>query len=151
MKRFMALAMTAAAAPASAHGGHEHAAGLVRLRARASGGRRALDRGAWLYAAGWLTLAGALVTPLHEAGERSFTMHMIEHELLMLVALSTSPWYRAYAEMGLTPEGLTPAQDQQLAGLIMWVPGGLFHLAVALVFLTRWLSGKEPRNALAVD
>ena len=31
-----------------------------------------------------LTLA--LVSPLHEAGERSFTMHMIEHELIMLVA-----------------------------------------------------------------
>ena len=28
----------------------------------------------------------ALVSPLHEAGERSFTMHMIEHELIMLVA-----------------------------------------------------------------
>ena len=31
-----------------------------------------------------LTLS--LVSPLHEAGERSFTMHMIEHELIMLVA-----------------------------------------------------------------
>ena len=28
----------------------------------------------------------ALVSPLHEAGESSFTMHMIEHELIMLVA-----------------------------------------------------------------
>ena len=31
-----------------------------------------------------LTLS--LTSPLHEAGERSFTMHMIEHELIMLVA-----------------------------------------------------------------
>ena len=31
-----------------------------------------------------LTLS--LVSPLHEAGEQSFTMHMIEHELIMLVA-----------------------------------------------------------------
>ena len=28
----------------------------------------------------------ALVSPLHEGGERSFTLHMIEHELIMLVA-----------------------------------------------------------------
>ena len=28
----------------------------------------------------------ALVSPLHEAGERSFALHMTEHELIMLVA-----------------------------------------------------------------
>jgi putative membrane protein len=40
----------------------------------------------------------------------------------------------------MTPFGLTPAEDQQLAGLIMWVPGGLFHLAAALVLLARALA-----------
>ena len=35
---------------------------------------------------GWTVLTLSLVSPLHEAGERSFTMHMIEHELIMLVA-----------------------------------------------------------------
>src|SRR4051794_10196847 len=39
-----------------------------------------------LFLAGWLVLALSLTSPLHEAGERSFTMHMIEHELIMLVA-----------------------------------------------------------------
>jgi hypothetical protein len=33
----------------------------------------------------------------------------------------------------------------------MWIPGGLFHLAAALVFLARWLSRKERRDALAAD
>jgi cytochrome c oxidase assembly factor CtaG len=37
--------------------------------------------------------------------------------------------------MGMMPFGLTPAEDQQLAGLIMWVPGGLVHAAAALVLL----------------
>ena len=31
-------------------------------------------------------------------------------------------------------------EDQELAGVIMWVPGGLFHLAAALVFLARALT-----------
>jgi cytochrome c oxidase assembly factor CtaG len=56
-----------------------------------------------------------------------------------LMALSSSPWYSAYAQMGMTPFGLTPTQDQQLAGLLMWVPGGLVHLAAALMLLARWL------------
>ena len=42
--------------------------------------------GAGLFLAGWAVLTLALVSPLHEAGEHSFTMHMIEHELIMLVA-----------------------------------------------------------------
>lgn len=284
MKR-IAAAVFLFAAPAAAHDGSPHgpdwtfdpaitlplllsalvyAVGFVRLRGRSTGGRDLIGRQAWLYAAGWLTLAGAVVSPLHEAGETSFTMHMIEHEIIMLVAtlllvaarpgpvllwglppgvrgiaaaaarwriwrrasepitatavqalviwvwhlpplfdlavrhdgwhiaqhlsfvlsallfwwammhgrnvalaaiclfvtsmvggalgalmsLSASPWYDAYAELGMTPIGLSPAEDQQLAGLLMWVPGGLFHLTAALWFLARWLSRKEaPRAA----
>ncbi|WP_245428119.1 cytochrome c oxidase assembly protein [Bradyrhizobium sp. MOS003] len=36
-------------------------------------------------AVGWLTLAGALVSPLHWLGERVLSFHMIEHEILMAV------------------------------------------------------------------
>ena len=76
---------------------------------------------------------------------------MIGGALGALMALSTSPWYAAYAAMGMTPFGLSPAEDQQLAGLIMWIPGGLFHLGAALWFLGRWLSGKGGRNAYAAE
>jgi cytochrome c oxidase assembly factor CtaG len=36
--------------------------------------------------------------------------------------------------------GLTPLQDQQLAGLFMWVPGGALYLAAGLWLIGRWLS-----------
>lgn len=274
--------------PAAAHDGHEHAGwtlspsvllplalaallyaiGLARLWRRAARGRAQLRRGAILYALGWLSLTGALVSPLHEAGERSFTPHMIEHEIIMLVSallfvaarpgvpllwampdgvrqrlagagrwtlwrvladpfvatalqsalivawhapslfdralrnegwhiaqhisflvaallfwramlyarpgrggafvaaaclfvtsmiggglgalmsFAHSPWYEAYASLGMTPSGLTPEQDQQLAGLVMWVPGGLYHLAAALWFLGRAV-GESGENAVA--
>ena len=234
--------------------------GFIHLRARP-----ALRRPAGIFLAGWLVLALSLVSPLHEAGERSFTLHMIEHELIMLVAalllplsrpvgvmlwafprswrgglgtavratgtlaspglatalqaialwawhapplfnralghpgwhvaqhvsflvtgllfwwamlrtpergvaalclfvtsvvggalgalmaLSASPWYAGYAVMGMTPFGLAPVEDQQLAGLIMWVPGGLVHAGAAIVLLHRYLvarSGPE-RSAIA--
>jgi putative membrane protein len=226
-----------------------YAIGFVRLRARLG-----LWRNAALFFAGWAVLALSLVSPLHEAGERSFTLHMTEHELIMLVAalllpmsrplgvmlwalprnarkalapaghrlsglrnpmsatalqalvlwawhapplfnralghpvwhvaqhlsfliaallfwwailrtpdrglaalclfvtsvvggalgalmaLSASPWYSGYAAMGMMPLGLTPAEDQALAGLIMWVPGGLVHAGAALLLLSRYLS-----------
>jgi cytochrome c oxidase assembly factor CtaG len=283
----LAAAAALAATPALAHEGHRHGigwtlspevilplllalglyvAGLVRLRRRARGGRPRLTAEALRYLAGWLILAGALASPLHEAGEVSFTFHMIEHELIMLpaalllvaarpgpvlmwafpasarsglgpairlplwrwlgspfvatalqaaaivlwhmpvlfdaalrsegwhiaqhlsflvtalafwwamlarrddaggnlvsaiclfvtsmigggvgalMALDASPWYSTYAELGMTPFGLTPAADQQLAGVIMWVPGGLFHLVVAMVFLARALTVSPRRS-----
>ncbi|MFD1959994.1 cytochrome c oxidase assembly protein [Novosphingobium panipatense] len=40
-----------------------------------------------------------------------------------LMAFATSPWYEGYERLGLAPFGMTPAEDQQLAGLLMWVPG----------------------------
>ena len=224
---------------------------------------------AW-FIAGWLVLAAALVTPLHEAGERSFAAHMLEHELLMLVAapllvlsrpigialwafpqggrralagvghgiggiwrvltapvtatllqaaalwlwhaprlfdlaladpdwhvvqhlcflgsallfwwsvlhgrdrrlgvrvgclfftaivsgalgalmaFSSSPWYAGYAASGLDAIGLAPAEDQQLAGLLMWIPGGLVHAIAGLALVARRL-GMGGERAHAFD
>jgi cytochrome c oxidase assembly factor CtaG len=244
--------------------------GWWRLRARSSRGAAELQRRATLFLAGWVILATALVSPLHQGGERSFAIHMTEHELLMLVAapllvlsrplavmlwawpanvrqaigrltanhaisacwrgvtapiaatllqaaalwlwhmpglfdlalaragwhaaqhlsfivsallfwtamlrrhaaassggravavlclfatsivsgalgalmaLSTSPWYLGYAHLGMAPFGLTPAEDQQIAGLIMWVPGGLVHAFAALILMRSLLRSQQP-------
>lgn len=289
----------AASASASAHVGHDHhaapgwtfdpwitgplllaaltfALGWRRLADRSSGGRARLHQRALLFAGGWLVMVGALVSPLHEAGERSFAAHMIEHEVLMLLAapllvmaeplsamlwafpraarraigraasarpvvavfawctgavvatvvqaavlwlwhmpvlfdlalaregwhaaqhlcfivsallfwtamlgrrgagasalgergrvafcllvtsfvtgalgalmaFSVSPWYAGYARLGLAPLGLTPAEDQQIAGLIMWVPGGLVHLIVALGLARTLLTPRRMLDAV---
>jgi putative membrane protein len=244
--------------------------GWMRLRRRSGGGRTSVDRKAALFAAGWLFLVVAAVSPLHEAGGRSFAAHMLEHELLMLaaapllvlswpiatmlwafpatarqwfagvgrspvlqgpwrllsdpwvatalqaaalwlwhlpslfqlallhegwhaaqhlsflvsalffwtamlngrrgrrgvgqaglclfltsavsgalgafMAFAQSPWYPRYAELGMTPWGLTPAEDQQLAGLLMWIPGGVVHAVAALLLIAGALklSASEP-------
>jgi cytochrome c oxidase assembly factor CtaG len=292
MKRLAASLLLVLPTVASAHGGGEegwspepavvvpllllaglYVLGFARLWSRSGQGRDDLRRGAALFAAGWLVLAGAVASPLHAAGERSFTMHMIEHELIMLpaalllvlarpgpvllwafpatargafasvarsgkglwtvastpvaatilqgaalwlwhmpplfdralggegwhiaqhmsflltallfwwamahgragrqgyglvamclfvttliggalgalMAFSASPWYSGYAAMGMTPAGLSPAEDQQLAGLIMWIPGGVFHAAAALFFLYQWLRASEVGHAVAAE
>ncbi|VWX49417.1 cytochrome c oxidase assembly protein [Novosphingobium sp. 9U] len=237
-----------------------YAIGWRRLRQRSHGGAERLAHRARLFGSGWLVLTGALVSPLHEAGERSFAAHMFEHELIMLVAapllvlaeplavmlwafpsggrrslgsvtnlrpveatwlllsgavtatplqaaalwlwhapalfdlaladerwhaaqhfsflisallfwtamlgrrtapgvaalclvgtsivsgalgalmaFATSPWYAGYARLGMAPFGLSPAEDQQVAGLLMWVPGGLVHAGAALLIMRRLL------------
>jgi len=234
-------------------------AGWWRLSKRAATPVRPI-----LYLSGWSVLPLSLTSPLHEAGERSFTMHMIEHELIMLIAtlllaasgagavlawglprpirrglagswksplqslwrtltepvtativqgavmwawhapilfdraldsfgwhvaqhacfflsslifwwamlhprqrnyglsaaclfatsliggalgalmsLSSSPWYADYAAMGMTGIGLDPVDDQRLAGLIMWIPGGAFHGLAALALFYKWLKSSE--------
>jgi PQQ-dependent catabolism-associated beta-propeller protein len=250
-----------------------YACGLLRVLASSRAGRSALFKQSALFAAGWLIMAGSLLTPLHELGGRSFTAHMIEHELLMLIAaplmawskplgiflwalspvarqrlgglsrrrwfasswsavstplaasllqaasmwlwhapklfnaalvnegwhaaqhlsfvltallfwwslsvaaargrpgvaafwlfftslhsgllgalmtFAQSPWYPRYVELGLSGVGgLTPLEDQQLAGIVMWIPGGMVHAVVALFYVGRWL--KMPRAAFPLS
>jgi putative membrane protein len=60
--------------------------GTARLWRRAGLGRGVRFWQLGLYVWGWLALAGALVSPLHWWGEHLFTAHMIEHEIVMVVA-----------------------------------------------------------------
>jgi putative membrane protein len=48
-----------------------------------------------------------------------------------LMAFARHPWYGAHWTT-TAPWGLTPLEDQQIAGLIMWIPAGLVYL-VALM------------------
>jgi PQQ-dependent catabolism-associated beta-propeller protein len=248
-----------------------YAAGLWRVWQASSAGRSQHLKQAALFGSGWAVIAASLLSPLHALGGRSFTAHMIEHELLMLLAapliawsrplgillwifprggrqalgrvghrrwfshgwqalssplgasivqaialwlwhapaffnralvsegwhaaqhislvfsallfwwamsraaderkhgvaafwlfftslhsgllgalmsFAVSPWYARYVELGMAGTfGMTPLEDQQLAGLIMWIPGGAIHAAVALWYLHRWL--RAPATATA--
>jgi cytochrome c oxidase assembly factor CtaG len=76
-----------------------------------------------------------------------FVTSLVGGLLGALMAFSASPWYAGYAAMGMTPWGLSPAEDQHLAGLLMWIPGGLVHAGAALVLLYHMLG--EGRDAVA--
>jgi putative membrane protein len=57
-----------------------------------------------------------------------------------LLAFARSPLYVAH-ELTTWPWGLSPLEDQQLAGLVMWVPGALPYLVAVLVLVAGRLAG----------
>jgi cytochrome c oxidase assembly factor CtaG len=59
-----------------------------------------------------------------------------------LMTFAHAPWYPEYAA-GSASWGLTPMQDQQLAGLIMWVPASAAYLIAALASMRAWLRDSE--------
>jgi putative membrane protein len=52
--------------------------------------------------------------------------------------------YPAYAET-TGSWGLTPLEDQQLGGLIMWVPAGMVYVVAGLALLAGWMRESERR------
>jgi putative membrane protein len=60
-----------------------------------------------------------------------FTTSMHMTLLGALLTLSPTTWYSSYAAL-TGPGGLSALEDQQIAGLIMWVPAGLVYVAAAL-------------------
>jgi cytochrome c oxidase assembly factor CtaG len=63
-----------------------YALGSFILRQRTRAGLQLRHWQTLAFVGGWLTLVGALVSPLHWLGEHLFTFHMIEHEILMAVS-----------------------------------------------------------------
>jgi cytochrome c oxidase assembly factor CtaG len=47
--------------------------------------------------------------------------------------------------------GITPQVDQQLGGLVMWVPGSLIYLTILLGCLLRWYNSPETENLAPVS
>lgn len=67
-----------------------------------------------------------------------FTTGVHTGALGALMTFARVPWYPTYAQRAAA-WGLSPMQDQQLAGLIMWVPGSVAYLVAALSLAARWL------------
>lgn len=84
-----------------------------------------------------------------------FTMALQGAALGALLTFARTPWYPVHA--GSTVAwGLTPMEDQQLAGLLMWIPAGIVYLGAAAVAFVRWLephgsAAGRPVTALAVS
>jgi cytochrome c oxidase assembly factor CtaG len=68
-----------------------------------------------------------------------FTTMVHTGALGALLTLAPGLWYPAYIEP-CSALGIDPLHDQQLGGLIMWVPGGLAYLVGGLAVGWRWLT-----------
>jgi cytochrome c oxidase assembly factor CtaG len=59
-----------------------------------------------------------------------------------LLTVADHPWYTAHLAT-TAAWGLSPLDDQRLAGGIMWVPGGMIYTLAALVVFVGWFSAGE--------
>src|SRR5690606_37582439 len=64
------------------------------------------------------------------------------------ITFAGAAWYPIHAE-GAALWGLTALEDQQLAGLVMWVPAGLVYVLAAGHLCAAWLELPSPRKRLA--
>jgi putative membrane protein len=78
-----------------------------------------------------------------------FTTMLHTGALGALLTFARSAWYAYEATLAY---GLSPLDDQQLGGLIMWVPGGAAYLAAGLMLVYRhYLSASLPREWRALS
>ena len=64
-----------------------------------------------------------------------------------LMAVAPEVWYPAYARAGAA-WGVEPLADQQLAGLLMWIPSGVIFIVFGLGLFAAWLGESDKRVAL---
>ena len=77
----------------------------------------------------WWSVAGARArNPTGTSTASLFTTMLHTSALGALLTFAPSPWYATDRARAF---GLTSLEDQQLGGLIMWVPGGGFCLKIA--------------------
>lgn len=89
----------------------------------------------WTVASRWAvrraSLAGGILVLLFTA--------MQSGALGALMTLAPRPWYPLQFAHG-NAWGLTPLEDQQLAGLLMWIPGGMIYLGAAAALFLAWMN-----------
>ncbi|CAN5658444.1 hypothetical protein BH24ACI2_BH24ACI2_05430 [soil metagenome] len=73
-----------------------------------------------------------------------FTTSIHSGLLGAFLTFTTNVWYPAY-EKTTASWGLTALEDQQLGGLIMWVPAGIVYIVAGLIMFAGWLTDSEKR------
>ncbi len=88
------------------------------------------------------------------AGRGTAAWHLfitMMHTSALGALIALSPRVLFVTQTRFAPEwGMTPLEDQQLAGLLMWVPGGIVYAGAALWMLMIWI-GRSGRGGLHAD
>ena len=74
-----------------------------------------------------------------------FTTSVHSGALGALITVAGSVWYPSYASLTAS-WGLTPLEDQQLGGLIMWIPASLVYVIAGLALFAGWLREADMRR-----
>jgi putative membrane protein len=73
-----------------------------------------------------------------------FSTAMHSGLLGVLITFASRPMYEPYINTAPT-RGFSPLEDQQLGGLIMWIPAGLVYIIAGLLFVVGWVRESERR------
>lgn len=73
-----------------------------------------------------------------------FTTALHSGLLGALLTFAGGVWYPIYSD-STAAWGLTPLEDQQLGGLIMWIPAGIVYIIAGLALFAGWLRESEHR------
>lgn len=107
-----------------------------------SGPLHALEHATLFYTAlaFWWVVVGTRRRALYGAGVLvTFAAALQGSALGALMALAATPWYPSHARGTGRAAGLTPLEDQQVAGVIMWGPGGLIYALAAVLLFAAWI------------
>jgi len=85
----------------------------------------------------WAVGGGSRRVPAGSAIAALFITMLHTSALGALLTFAPSAWYTGPAPPAF---GLSPLEDQQLGGLVMWVPRGLSYLVAGLVIVRAWLA-----------
>lgn len=93
----------------------------------------------------WWPLVNRIST-LGYGGGLAYVFTTILHTSVLgaLLTFTPRPWYSSYITTAPLWH-LTALEDQQLGGLIMWIPAGTLLLIVALVLLVKWMNESQSR------
>jgi putative membrane protein len=64
-----------------------------------------------------------------------------------LLTIAPSTWYRSYDAIA-AQRRIDALADQQLAGLVMWIPSGVIFIVIGLALVAAWLGESERRVLL---
>lgn len=70
---------------------------------------------------------------------------LLQSTVLSAVLVFAGSVLYPFNALGARAWGLSPAEDQQLAGVIMWVPMGTVYLVTSAVLFLRWMRSFEAR------
>jgi putative membrane protein len=73
-----------------------------------------------------------------------FTTILHTSVLGALLTFAPRPWYSSYV-VTAPAWHLSALEDQQIGGLIMWIPAGTLLLVVALILLVKWMNDSQTR------
>lgn len=95
----------------------------------------------------WWVVAGSRRRALYGPGVLvTFAAALQGSALGALMTLATSPWYPSYVDGTAgagAAVGLTPLEDQQVAGVVMWGPCGAVYALAAVLLFAAWIRRPE--------